>query len=331
MRTYNTNEQKHHLTVLPFFPAPYPGESFYSILCRYHARSGNLSSSYTILQLFGRKRELTSTLIAPFHMEMLRHWVPACSGITWKKMLLQNTAYNVYALTAKPREIENILSVLSEKKPASSFPHGILPKLVNQSRHLRYCPQCVASQIQLYGEAYWQVIPQIDDVEYCPIHKIRIKNSPVSLNNINSNFYPASVVLKTNNLITCSEEYIPTWESLYKKEEKFFIKLSQNINWLLQNGEKFSGFDRLRASYIDNNLMDKISNNSWLEISCTKIRDLFKAISPSGDLYHYLESKNPRQLYTGANYVFTLRVTSHVMIMTARSGHPSSFYDSKHV
>ena len=39
---------------LPFFPTPYPDESFYSILCRYHVRSGAPTSASTINRLFGK-------------------------------------------------------------------------------------------------------------------------------------------------------------------------------------------------------------------------------------------------------------------------------------
>ena len=29
--------------MIPFFPAPYPDELWYSVICRYHIRSGNPS------------------------------------------------------------------------------------------------------------------------------------------------------------------------------------------------------------------------------------------------------------------------------------------------
>ena len=38
--------------MLTYFPTPYPGEWWYSVLCRYHVRSGNTCWKYTIQELF---------------------------------------------------------------------------------------------------------------------------------------------------------------------------------------------------------------------------------------------------------------------------------------
>ena len=63
----------HSLQPLPFFPVPYPGESLYSILCRYHVRSGNISPHRTIRQVFGDYASLISTLLLP---PMLDRFIP---------------------------------------------------------------------------------------------------------------------------------------------------------------------------------------------------------------------------------------------------------------
>lgn len=39
--------------MIPFFPAPYPDELWYSVICRYHIRSGNPSVKYSIRELYG--------------------------------------------------------------------------------------------------------------------------------------------------------------------------------------------------------------------------------------------------------------------------------------
>ena len=38
--------------MLTCFPTPYPGEWWYSVLCRYHTRSGNTKQQTTIRELF---------------------------------------------------------------------------------------------------------------------------------------------------------------------------------------------------------------------------------------------------------------------------------------
>lgn len=39
--------------MLTYFPAPYPGEWWYSVLCRYHVRSGHSKHATTISDLYG--------------------------------------------------------------------------------------------------------------------------------------------------------------------------------------------------------------------------------------------------------------------------------------
>ena len=45
--------------MLHFFPTPYPGEWWYSVLCRYHARTGNPKFVATIEELFGGRPRAT--------------------------------------------------------------------------------------------------------------------------------------------------------------------------------------------------------------------------------------------------------------------------------
>ena len=325
MKPYKHNVQRKPPGELPCFPEPYPGEAFYSVLCRYHVRSGNVNSWHTLHQLFGYPGSLASTLLAPFHFEMIKHWVPISSGITLEKMLRQNTAFNLYALTCIPSEISCIHDVIAERKKTSSFPRCMLPRTVNPSRHLRFCPECAATQKKLYGEPYWQVLPQTDDVEYCPLHGTRIQNSPVPLTDIRFKFHPASTVIKEAMSPTVTE-YSKEWESLFREERRFFMKLSQGIAWLLQHGEPYAGYSRLVASY--NRLLNKTDGKSWLEIKQSKVRDVLSHISHSNKLYEYLESKNPHQFFSDSLYVYSLRPCSHVMVMTAMCGSPKSFYEA---
>lgn len=44
--------------MIPFFPTPYPDELWYSVICRYHIRSGNPSVKYALL---GARKNTPST------------------------------------------------------------------------------------------------------------------------------------------------------------------------------------------------------------------------------------------------------------------------------
>ena len=77
---------------VPFFPAPYPGESYYSVLCCYHLRSGNASAIHTQIQLFGRGINLFQTLLIPVCLHLLNCRVLSDNSQDPRSFALKNTA-----------------------------------------------------------------------------------------------------------------------------------------------------------------------------------------------------------------------------------------------
>ena len=49
--------------MLTYLPTPYPGEWWYSVLCRYHVRSGNPKHATTISELYGGRPMVHGRLI----------------------------------------------------------------------------------------------------------------------------------------------------------------------------------------------------------------------------------------------------------------------------
>ena len=325
MKGYKHNTNRKPPGPLPLFPAPYPGESFYSVLCRYHVRSGNVNDWCTSKQLFGYNSSLTSTLLTPFHLEMVKHWFPSHSEEIDEMMLHHNTAYNLYAINALPSELERIHDVVAGRRTTESFPRWMHPRIINPAGYLRYCPECAAEQTKLYGEPYWQILPQIDEAEYCPRHKIRIRNSPVSLKSIGFHYHPASSVLTEDELRysrnTCRHE----WDSLFRKEKDFFVQLACNINWLLQNGESYAGQKRMTGVY--QRIAQKAGTYEWLGVNRKNLQGILHDLTYNRQLAIYLEHKN---IYLFENntycYLYSLRLCSHVLIMTALCGTPKDFY-----
>ena len=104
-----------------------------------------------------------------------------------------------------------------------------------------------------------------------------------------------------------------------------FIKLAENIDWLIQNGEPYAGYERLCRVY--NRLSGKDVYHGWFEIRKQRLWEAFSGISRSDQLYSYLEYKNPRQVGGTSLYLYSVRVCSHVMIMTALFREPKTFYE----
>lgn len=80
--------------MIPFFPAPYPDELWYSVICRYHIRSGNPSFKYSIRELYGANHinvpvELSGALTP------LLDALPT-KALTAKDIIMQHTLYPYY-------------------------------------------------------------------------------------------------------------------------------------------------------------------------------------------------------------------------------------------
>ena len=170
------------------------------------------------------------------------------------------------------------------------------------------------------------MLPQVDEVEYCPRHKIRIRNSPVSLERIGFRYHPASSVLTKDVLRHSRNACTQEWDALFNKEKDFFIQVSCNIDWLLQNGEPYAGHKTMTRIY------QKISWRkgaySWLFVNRKNLEAILCDLIYSSQLTSYLEHKNIN-LFADNVYscLFSLRLCSHVLIMTALCGTPKAFYD----
>ena len=49
--------------------------------------------------------------------------------------------------------------------------------------YLRYCPECVRSDRNTYGETYWYITPQLPGVYVCPVHAVPLEDSTIMLTN----------------------------------------------------------------------------------------------------------------------------------------------------
>ena len=309
---------------LPLFPAPYPGESFYSILCRYHVRSGNINDWFTTNQLFGYNGSLESTLLSPYHLELTKYWVNPGSCISTDALVKHNTAFSLYALTADSYSISRMRDMLSGKMESTTYPIWVQARLIHPSGFLRYCPECAADQKKLYGEEYWQVLPQVDGVEYCPVHGTRIRNSHVPIKSIRHKFFPASAILRSTADFA-KPVYEEMWTELFDKKRDLFIRLAQSINWLHKNGDNCKGERKLSLIY--NKVLGREDGRYWPVIHKRELCEFFPAYNESGDFYRYFQSKVYSMIDDGTVFLYNISLCAHVMLMNAISGSPQLFYE----
>ena len=151
--------------MIPFFPTPYPDELWYSVICRYHIRSGNPSVKYSIRELYGANHinvpvELCGALSS------LLEAIPA-KALTAKDIIMQHTLYPYYTrFFSNNRKKSAYMLALNGNRHAGQH-IGIYQSSSMDARRMRYCPQCFDEDIAAYGEPYWHRLHQIPGLPDC--------------------------------------------------------------------------------------------------------------------------------------------------------------------
>ena len=100
---------------LAFFPTPYPDEILYSVLCRYHIRSGNPGVNTTVKELWGQKG-VAKSLYLPTDLNRITDRMPDGTGITLEKLIWKHTMYP-YVQPSLPRQrAKRLIAMLRGKE-----------------------------------------------------------------------------------------------------------------------------------------------------------------------------------------------------------------------
>jgi hypothetical protein len=167
------------MSLLPFFPTPYPDELFYSIVARYHKRSDNDTVMQTMYELFGSEGR-RAKIDFPNSLQVLCDQLPKGSLNTPYKLIYEHTPFNLYShFISKNARDKAINGMLSNAKHVPQI-LGSTPSHIKPPSHLQYCAECFKDDIEKYGEPYWHVIHQVPNVFFCPIHEIPLTQSNVS-------------------------------------------------------------------------------------------------------------------------------------------------------
>ena len=157
--------------MLPYFPIPYEDELWYSVLCRYHVRSGNRDSATTFRNLFeDREYEKFSTFLPNDTITKVLKQLPA-GLLDAKEIALNHTLFNYVFRFQKYEDKEELLSKALSGR--INFPVKI--QRPNQYKELKYCPICVLEDEKKYGEAYWHTSHQIPYVTVCIKHRCKLE------------------------------------------------------------------------------------------------------------------------------------------------------------
>ncbi|MBI3771784.1 MAG: TniQ family protein [Gammaproteobacteria bacterium] len=150
--------------------APLPDEHIFSIAARYQRRTGCIGARHTSDKLFGNLDD---------HRKEKSHiWDNffSCLGV---HSLTEKLDY-MYKTTLLPldclwRHKESVVRVNKDSLYRNDNPLGKFG--------YRFCTDCVSSDIETYGVAYWHRTHQAEGVVACPIHRTTLRAKSCCANN----------------------------------------------------------------------------------------------------------------------------------------------------
>ena len=158
--------------MLHYFPTPYPDELWYSVLCRYHVRSGNRESATTIRNLLNDKDHGTFATFLPTKAipEIISQLPEGLLDV--RDIALNHTLFKyIFRFNSLADKEAFLASALTGGRSAFS----VRIQRPDSLKELKYCPLCMKEDRETYGEAYWHTSHQIPYVSVCQKHKCRLK------------------------------------------------------------------------------------------------------------------------------------------------------------
>lgn len=211
------------MSSLTCFPTPLPEESLYSIFCRYHIRSCNNCDSTTISQLFDQCRSLQTSILSPRPLKHAREWIDTTPGFNRSSLMLDHTAYPFFR-SFIPNPNPKFSSYAADR-----FFLSLYLNCSTSSKRLRYCPKCASAQLKTFGTSYWQILPQINGYEICPVHLVPIQETDILHTDIVHRFFPASYVLAEYK--SFKDPVRLDWINSHWKD---FLQMAQDIEYIFR-------------------------------------------------------------------------------------------------
>lgn len=180
---------------IAYFPKLYEDELVYSVLARYYAHSGFLSSKDAVNELLvNPKLKVDREFIKNVKSEVVEHLT---KNISFDELLQRHTMYPYYGRFIDSIKRKTAYDALVGLDGDFSKLFGMPQNRSKEKRYFRYCPVCVQNDRAELGETYWHRIPQIRGIRVCPYHKCYLVESDIMLDSsISVKLIPAEEVIE---------------------------------------------------------------------------------------------------------------------------------------
>ncbi|MFT9849994.1 TnsD family Tn7-like transposition protein [Aneurinibacillus sp. REN35] len=162
--------------MIPFFTEPYPDELIYSAIARYHFYSGNIDSRDTLEELF-KSRSVIPSIEIGSHFSILAQQLGQNYSV--ENILAKHTIYPYYApFLSRERQLDILEDVQGNGQKLYAR-LGMVAGGICRKNGLYYCRKCMNEDIKRYGEPYIHREHQLQGIDYCAHHELKLKKYPI--------------------------------------------------------------------------------------------------------------------------------------------------------
>lgn len=174
--------------MIAFLPSLYPNELFYSLIARYHVRTGRCDVGLDIDSLYSDRHNVPPDFeflgklrdgILPFLLDHLsfvdRNETAAYANAEdiLQYLVFHHTLFSYYARFMPGDRRREAYDALCQMDTYRMYRRLPIPQR-RKERYAQYCPVCAAMARERYGEAYWSTLHNLFGVDVCPLHGCRL-------------------------------------------------------------------------------------------------------------------------------------------------------------
>ncbi len=211
------------------FPKPYPDETFYSWIARYHERSANHYAKATVESIFDSNYGCAIYNLPTGLESFCNQLLPLCK-YNPEEILKYHTTLPYYSTVFSKQRIENARSkMLSDLNIGIHGLLGMQASIIPEFQYLRYCPDCLTKDTEQFGEPYWHRIHQLPGVLVCPDHQSPTLNSIIDKQNNHTQHYANAKECAKPNLIQKNTQPTPQLISIAVESKKLLSHFRRPI------------------------------------------------------------------------------------------------------
>lgn len=215
--------------MLTYFPKPYTNESFYSIISRYHTHANGLSMSASLNELFKIKHKILN-IEFPSGIKDIVSQIDVPSVISSEYLIENHTTFPYYrAFLKKEDQMQMSREIELDASMQPIMKLGLISGDIKLKSKLFYCPVCAKELLEIFGEAYWNRMHQLQGYTVCPTHHVLLQGVPYS-------------VTGRKPLLSLSSHLLQNdiGEIIIVDKDCLEVKFAKEIEWFITNKPRTS-------------------------------------------------------------------------------------------